>query len=43
MKILISTIGTRGDVQPYIALSLALKKAGHSVMLTSHLCMRALV
>lgn len=43
MKILIPTIGSRGDVQPYIALSLGLLKAGHSVTLASHPCMRSLV
>ncbi len=31
MKICILTIGTRGDVQPYIALGLGLKTAGHEV------------
>ncbi|KAH8104667.1 glycosyltransferase family 1 protein [Cristinia sonorae] len=30
------TIGSRGDVQPYIALSLGLKKAGHEVMIITH-------
>ena len=43
MKILIPTIGTRGDVQPYLALSLGLIKAGYSVTLTTHPCMRSLV
>ncbi len=33
MKILILTIGTRGDVQPYIALGLALKQSGHEVII----------
>lgn len=31
MKILIITIGTRGDVQPYVALGVALRAAGHTV------------
>lgn len=31
MKILIATIGTRGDVQPYIALGRALMDAGHEI------------
>ncbi len=31
MKILIATIGTRGDVQPYIALGRALMAAGHEI------------
>lgn len=43
MNIVIPTIGTRGDVQPYIALSLGLQKSGHTVTLASHPCMRTLV
>ncbi|GAX62216.1 glycosyl transferase, related to UDP-glucuronosyltransferase [Candidatus Scalindua japonica] len=31
MKITIITLGTRGDVQPYIALALGLKKSGYDV------------
>lgn len=31
MKILIATIGTRGDVQPYVALAMGLKATGHDV------------
>ena len=42
MKILIPTIGTRGDIQPYIALSLGLMHAGHTVTLASHPCMSTL-
>lgn len=33
MRILIATIGTRGDVQPYLALARGLKAAGHDVAL----------
>ncbi|HOW66971.1 MAG TPA: glycosyltransferase [Candidatus Paceibacterota bacterium] len=33
MRITILTLGTRGDVQPYIALGLGLKQAGYSVTL----------
>lgn len=33
MKIAILTLGTRGDVEPFIALGLALKKRGHDVVL----------
>lgn len=33
MKLSILTLGTRGDVQPYIALGLGLQQAGHSVIL----------
>lgn len=43
MKVVIPTIGTRGDVQPYIALAQGLKRAGHIVTLMSHPIMRALV
>ncbi|MDF2434075.1 MAG: sterol 3beta-glucosyltransferase [Mucilaginibacter sp.] len=35
MKIGIFTYGTRGDVQPYIALALGLKKNGHQVILAA--------
>jgi sterol 3beta-glucosyltransferase len=31
MRVLIATIGTRGDVQPYVALAIGLKAAGHQV------------
>jgi sterol 3beta-glucosyltransferase len=30
------TIGSRGDVQPYIALGLGLKKEGHQVTIVTH-------
>ena len=43
MKIAIPTIGTRGDVQHYIALALGLLQAGHTVTLATHPCMRGLV
>lgn len=36
MKILILTVGTRGDVQPYLALAIGLQKAGHQVQLCTH-------
>ena len=35
MKILISTLGSRGDTQPYLALALGLKEAGHPVTLAA--------
>ena len=35
MKITILALGTRGDVQPYLALGLGLKEAGHQVKLAS--------
>lgn len=43
MRILIPTIGSRGDVQPFIALAQGLIQAGHSVTLASHPVMKALV
>lgn len=33
MRIVLATFGSRGDVQPMLALSLALKAAGHDVLL----------
>lgn len=33
MKVSISTLGTRGDVQPYVALARALGRSGHSALL----------
>ena len=36
MKITINTFGTRGDIQPYIALGLGLRQAGHSVRIVTH-------
>lgn len=33
MKILITTIGTRGDVQPYVALAVGLKAAGYDMVI----------
>lgn len=43
MRILIPTIGSRGDVQPYMALALGLRDAGYDVTLASHPAMRGLV
>jgi sterol 3beta-glucosyltransferase len=43
MNITIPTIGTRGDIQPFIALAQGLIRAGHTVMLLSHPVMQALV
>ena len=42
-KIAMFTMGTRGDVQPYIYLSKGLMKAGYDVTLGSHPCWRSLV
>jgi UDP:flavonoid glycosyltransferase YjiC (YdhE family) len=36
MRIGIITIGSRGDVQPYIALGTAFKRAGYEVRLLTH-------
>ena len=36
MKIAITTIGSRGDIQPYIALGKALKEDGHDVFIVTH-------
>ena len=36
MNIAIISLGTQGDVQPYLALGVALKRAGHSVRLITH-------
>jgi len=43
MKIVLPTIGSRGNVQPYIALASALQKEGFEVALATHPCMRSLV
>ena len=36
MRIVIIAPGSRGDVQPYIALGKGLQNAGHSIRLVSH-------
>ncbi|MBI4927200.1 MAG: glycosyltransferase [Anaerolineae bacterium] len=43
MKFLIPTIGTRGDLQPYLALALGLQAAGHQPVVATHPAMRRLV
>lgn len=43
MRIAVCALGTRGDVQPYIALGLGLKRAGHEVWLVTHAVFRELV
>lgn len=35
MKVLILTFGTRGDVQPYVALARGVRRAGHEVVLAA--------
>ncbi|MEV3986762.1 glycosyltransferase [Nonomuraea sp. NPDC049758] len=42
MKVLILTHGTRGDVQPYAALALALDRAGHQAVLAAPSAMASL-
>jgi len=36
VKITVNTFGTRGDIQPYIALGLGLQQAGHSIRIVTH-------
>lgn len=36
MRIAIIALGSRGDVQPYIALGVGLQKAGHDIRLIAH-------
>jgi sterol 3beta-glucosyltransferase len=43
MKILVPALGSRGDVQPYIALSQGLQREGHSVILATNPTMTSLV
>ncbi|MBN1813183.1 MAG: glycosyltransferase family 1 protein [Anaerolineae bacterium] len=43
MKIIVPAIGSRGDVQPYIALCQGLQQAGHEAVLATNPTMRALV
>ena len=40
LNIIILTIGTRGDVQPFVALCKALKKYGHKPIIASHGCFK---
>lgn len=43
MRIVILALGTRGDVQPYIALGAGFRAAGHAVRLVSHEDYEALI
>jgi len=36
MRIVIAAVGSRGDVQPYLALAVGLKRAGHHPVLATH-------
>jgi sterol 3beta-glucosyltransferase len=43
MKIIVPAIGSRGDVQPYIALCQGLQRAGHKAILATNPTMTDLV
>ncbi|HEY5795600.1 MAG TPA: glycosyltransferase, partial [Bosea sp. (in: a-proteobacteria)] len=43
MRIAIQTLGTRGDVQPYIALALGLIGRGHAVQIAAPVQFEAMV
>ncbi|KAK9861526.1 hypothetical protein WJX84_001771 [Apatococcus fuscideae] len=43
LSIVMLVVGTRGDVQPFIALGLELQKYGHRIRLATHLVYRAFV
>jgi UDP:flavonoid glycosyltransferase YjiC (YdhE family) len=43
MKITIAAIGSRGDIQPYIALGTGLQRAGHEVFLSAPTIFRELI
>ena len=43
MKINILTVGSRGDIQPYLALGVGLKAAGYDVRLTTHELFKPLI
>lgn len=43
MKVLIPTMGTRGDIQPYIALAKEMNKSGFTTIIASHPCWKELV
>ena len=40
LNIIVLTIGTRGDVQPFVALCKALKKRGHQPVIATHGCFK---
>ncbi len=42
-KIIMPSIGSRGDIQPYIALASALQNSGYQATVATHPCMRELV
>lgn len=42
-RLAIFTMGTRGDIQPYIYLAQSLEEAGHDIFIGSHPCWRTLI
>lgn len=43
MRITILTIGSRGDVQPYVALGVGLQTAGHRIRVATHACFKPMI
>ena len=43
MKILMPTMGTRGDIEPYIALANELNNSGYEAVIATHLCWKNLI
>ncbi len=43
LRITILTIGSRGDVQPYVALGAGLQAKGHRIRLATHACFEAMI
>lgn len=43
MNIVIQVVGSRGDIQPFLALGKALKQAGHRVRIATHEIFRSFV
>ena len=43
MNITLVTIGSRGDVQPYVALGVGLKRAGHDVRIATHASFQSVI
>ena len=43
MRVVVLAVGSRGDVQPYVALGLGLQRAGYHVVVATHAPFRELV
>ncbi|KAJ5214400.1 hypothetical protein N7449_001569, partial [Penicillium cf. viridicatum] len=43
MNIVIQVVGSRGDIQPFVALGVALKQAGHHIRIATHETFRSFV